>query len=43
MMTNNYQDYIKYYQGGNTVENAIEASHDFVRNIDEVEISIKLK
>ncbi len=43
MMTNNYQDYIKYYQGGNTVENALDASNDFVKKLNEVEISIKLK
>ena len=43
MMTNNYQDYIRYYQGGNTVDNALDASNDFVKNINEVEISIKLK
>ena len=43
MMTNSYQDYIKYYQSGNTVDNALEASNDFVKKLDEVEISIKLK
>ncbi len=43
MMTNNYQDYIKYYQGGNTVDNALDASNDFVKKLNEVEISIKLK
>jgi len=43
MMTNNYQGYIKYYQGGNTVESALDASNDFVKKLDEVEISIKLK
>ncbi|AAZ27510.1 hypothetical protein [Colwellia psychrerythraea] len=43
MMTNNYQDYIKYYQAGNTVENALDANNDFVKNLNEVEISIKLK
>ncbi len=43
LMTNNYQDYIKYYQAGNTVENALDASNDFVKKLNEVEISIKLK
>lgn len=43
LMTNNYQDYIKYYQAGNTVENALDVSNDFVKKLDEVEISIKLK
>ena len=43
MMTNNYRDYIKYYQAGNTVESALDVSSDFVKKLDEVEISIKLK
>lgn len=43
MMTNNYRDYIKYYQAGNTVDNALDVSNDFVKKLDEVEISIKLK
>ena len=43
MMTNNYRDYIKYYQAGNTVESALDVSRDFVKKLDEVEISIKLK
>tara|TARA_R100001377_G_scaffold84319_1_gene67595 strand:+ start:98 stop:1453 length:1356 start_codon:yes stop_codon:yes gene_type:complete len=43
LMSNNYQDYIKYYQAGNTVESALDVSNDFVKKLDEVEISIKLK
>lgn len=43
MMTNSYQDYIKYYQGGNTLDSALDASNDFIKNINEIEISIELK
>jgi hypothetical protein len=42
LMTNNYQDYIKYYQVGNTVDNALEANNFFIKEVNEVEISIKL-
>jgi len=42
LTTSNYQDYIKYYQIGNTVENDIDASNDFISNLHQVEISISL-
>jgi len=41
-MANNYQDYIQYYQSGNTVENALNASNDFVKALKQIEISISL-
>lgn len=37
MATNNYQDYIKYYQGNSSAD----MSNDFVKNINEVILSIK--
>jgi hypothetical protein len=37
-MNDNYQDYIKYYQGNSSVD----MSNDFVKNIDEVILNIKI-
>lgn len=37
MNTNNYQDYIKHYQGNSSMD----MSNDFVKNINEVILSIK--
>jgi len=39
MITNNYQDYIKHYQGSNSAD----MTNDFGKKLSEVEISIKLK
>lgn len=36
-ITNNYHDYIKHYQQ----ESALDMSNDFVRNIEEAELSLK--
>lgn len=38
----NYQDYIKYYQAGNTVNGSINGSDDFVSNVEKIEVSISL-
>ncbi len=38
MITNNYQDYIKYYQSNDSTD----MSNEFVKKLDEVEINIKL-
>lgn len=37
-----YQDYIEYYQVGNTVDSAIDVTNSFVQDIEKVEISISL-
>jgi len=36
-ITNNYHDYIKYYQG----KSVLDMTHDFVKNIKESELSLK--
>ncbi|WP_252730439.1 hypothetical protein [Colwellia sp. E2M01] len=41
-VTNNYQDYISYYQAGNSVSQTLDTSDEFIRNIHRVEIGIKL-
>lgn len=41
-VSGNYQDYIEYYQAGNTVDTAIDATNDFVKNIKLVEIAISV-
>ena len=38
MITNNYQDYVKYYQS----RDSTDMTDDFVKNLNEVEINIKL-
>lgn len=35
-----YSDYIKYYQAGNTVDTALDASSEFIKNIKTLEISL---
>lgn len=35
-----YQDYIQYYQAGNTVDFSMDESNDFVKDLQQVEINI---
>lgn len=37
-----YNDYIQYFQAGNTVDINLDASHEFLRGIEIVEVSISL-